>query len=109
MASFFSGAVSSSHCSGVFGSGFCGIADILACGGNDCRMGYNLAVKRVVIHLLYYLVVAALDAFIAWFCFRIFDRNPSTVGFVFLLAILIVSATWGLRLAVFMAVLATLL
>jgi two-component system sensor histidine kinase KdpD len=66
-------------------------------------------VKRVVQHLLHYLIVAALDAFITWFCFRVFHRNPSTVGFVFLLAILVVSATWGLRLAVFMAVLATLL
>lgn len=34
--------------------------------------------------------------------------NPSTVGFTFLLAILVVSATWGLRYAVVMAMLATL-
>jgi two-component system, OmpR family, sensor histidine kinase KdpD len=34
--------------------------------------------------------------------------NPTTVGFTFLLAVLIVSATWGLVPAVFMAVLATL-
>jgi two-component system, OmpR family, sensor histidine kinase KdpD len=34
--------------------------------------------------------------------------NPTTVGFTFLLAILSVSASWGLRYAIFMAVLATL-
>jgi two-component system, OmpR family, sensor histidine kinase KdpD len=34
--------------------------------------------------------------------------NPTTVGFTFLLAILIVSAAWGLRYATFVAVLATL-
>src|SRR5437879_3426141 len=34
--------------------------------------------------------------------------NPTTVGFSFLLAILAVSAYWGLRYAIFMAVLATL-
>jgi two-component system sensor histidine kinase KdpD len=59
--------------------------------------------------VLRYLVVIALDALIAWFCFHILNRNPTTVGFIFLLAILVVSATWGLRYATFMAVLATLL
>ncbi len=34
--------------------------------------------------------------------------NPTTIGFTFLLAILIVSASWGLRYATFMAILATL-
>ena len=34
--------------------------------------------------------------------------SPTTVGFTFLLAILMVSAAWGLRYAVFMAILATL-
>jgi two-component system sensor histidine kinase KdpD len=34
--------------------------------------------------------------------------NPTTVGFTFLLAILMISASWGLRYAIFMAVLATL-
>lgn len=56
-----------------------------------------------------YLSVSALDAFITWFCFHFLHHNPSTVGFIFLLAILVISATWGLRLAIFMSVLATLL
>jgi two-component system, OmpR family, sensor histidine kinase KdpD len=34
--------------------------------------------------------------------------NPTTVGFSFLLAILAVAASWGLRYAIFMAILATL-
>lgn len=40
--------------------------------------------------------------------FRSLHVNPTTAGFAFLLAILIVSAAWGLRYAIFMAVLATL-
>jgi len=72
-------------------------------------MGYNFAVKRAVRQLLRYLIVAVLDALITWICFRVLNRNPATVGFVFLLAILVVSATWGLRYAIFMAVWATLL
>ena len=34
--------------------------------------------------------------------------NPTTVGFTFLLGILIISAIWGLRFAIFMALLATM-
>jgi two-component system sensor histidine kinase KdpD len=34
--------------------------------------------------------------------------NPTTVGFTFLLAVLLVSTFWGLRCAIFMAILATL-
>ncbi len=40
--------------------------------------------------------------------FKWLHVNPTTVGFTFLLAILMVSAAWGLRYAVFMAILATL-
>jgi two-component system sensor histidine kinase KdpD len=66
-------------------------------------------VKRAIEQVLRYVVVTALDALIAWVCFHILNRNPATVGFIFLLAILAVSASWGLRCATFMAVLATLL
>jgi two-component system, OmpR family, sensor histidine kinase KdpD len=72
-------------------------------------MGYNLAVQTAAQQVVRYLIVTGLDAFITWSCFRIFHRNPTTVGFVFLLAILIISATWGLRQAIFMALMATLL
>lgn len=77
--------------------------------GNDCRMGYNLSVKQVTQRLLRYPIVAALDILVTWVCFYVLHRNLATVGVVFLLAILLISATWGLRCAVFMAVLATLL
>jgi two-component system, OmpR family, sensor histidine kinase KdpD len=40
--------------------------------------------------------------------FRWLHVNPTTVGFTFLLAILVVSAVWGLRYAIFMAILSTL-
>src|SRR5260370_22773249 len=103
MASFFCGAVSSSHCSGVFGSGIFAIANIVHREGRICRISYNLVVKRWVKQLLRYLVVTALDALITWVCFHILNRNPTTVGFVFLLAILVVSATLGLRYSVFMS------
>jgi len=55
-----------------------------------------------------YVSVLAIDSLVAWFCFRFFHRNPTTVGFVFLLAILIVSATWGLRQAIFMSLAASM-
>jgi two-component system sensor histidine kinase KdpD len=40
--------------------------------------------------------------------FRWLHVNPTTIGFTFLLAILVVSAAWGLRYAIFMAILATM-
>jgi len=45
---------------------------------------------------------------IVWVYLRLIRVNPTTVGFTFLLAILVVSASWGLRCAIFMAVVATL-
>ena len=39
--------------------------------------------------------------------FRLLHVNPTTVGFSFLLAVLVVSTTWGLRYATFTAILAT--
>jgi two-component system sensor histidine kinase KdpD len=49
----------------------------------------------------------AVSAITAGF-FRLPHVNPTTAGFAFLLAILLVSAAWGLRYSIFMAVLATL-
>ncbi len=40
--------------------------------------------------------------------FKVIHVNPATVGFSFLLAVLVVAATWGLVYAIFMAILATL-
>lgn len=54
-------------------------------------------------------VIAALVVVALTFVYHEFIHvNPTTVGFSFLLAVLIVSATWGLRYATFMAICATL-
>ena len=58
--------------------------------------------------ILRFLVAAAIDFVIGWIYFRVIQVNPTTVGYTFLLAILAVSAFWGLQVAIFMAVLATL-
>lgn len=58
--------------------------------------------------ILRFVVSAAAVGLISGIFFRWLPVNPTTVGFAFLLAILIVSAAWGLRYAIFMAVLATL-
>jgi two-component system sensor histidine kinase KdpD len=50
----------------------------------------------------------AIDLIIVWVYFKEIHVNPTTVGFTFLLAILMVSISWGLQYAIFMAVLATL-
>jgi two-component system, OmpR family, sensor histidine kinase KdpD len=65
-------------------------------------------VRRPTQLILRFLVAAAIDFVIGWIYFRLIHLNPTTVGFTFLLAILAVSAFWGLRVAIFMAVLATL-
>ena len=54
------------------------------------------------------LTALAMVAGIVWFYSRAIHVNPTTVGFTFLLAVLVVSAAWGLWLAILMAVLATL-
>ncbi len=72
-------------------------------------MDYNSGVKRAGSSFISYVSVAVLDALITVFCFYVFHHNPTTVGFVFLLAILVISATRGLRPAILMSVLATLL
>jgi two-component system sensor histidine kinase KdpD len=49
------------------------------------------------------IIVAA----ITFLCFRVLHVNYATVGFGFLLAVLFISANWGLRYATFTAILAT--
>lgn len=69
---------------------------------------YNLGVRRPAQLILRFLVAAAIDFGIAWIYFRVIHVNPTTVGFTFLLAILALSAFWGLQVAIFMAIVATL-
>jgi two-component system sensor histidine kinase KdpD len=58
--------------------------------------------------ILRFAIAAATVCGIVVIYFRWLHLNPTTVGFTFLLAILVVSAAWGLRYAIFMAILATL-
>ena len=58
--------------------------------------------------ILRFAAVVAIDLIIVWVYFKVIHVNPTTVGFTFLLAILAVSASWGLQYAIFMAVVATL-
>jgi len=55
-----------------------------------------------------YLVTAAVVGTITVTYYRWLRVNPTTVGFTFLLAILVVSAVWGLRYAISTAILATI-
>lgn len=54
------------------------------------------------------LTLAACIAGITFLYTRLLHVNPTTVGFSFLIAVLIVSAAWGLRYAVVLAVVSTL-
>jgi len=51
---------------------------------------------------------AAIVCAIVWVYFRWFHVNPTTVGFSLLLAVLLISAAWGLRYAIFTSALATI-
>jgi len=65
-------------------------------------------VKSPLQKVLRYIATLAIAAAITWIYFRFIHVNPTTVGFTFLVAILLVSAAWGLRPAIFMALVATL-
>jgi two-component system sensor histidine kinase KdpD len=70
-------------------------------------MLYNLPVKSPLQAIVRYAASLVIVAVITWLYFRFIHVNPTTVGFTFLVAILLVSAAWGLRTAVVMAVVAT--
>ena len=59
--------------------------------------------------MVFRFVVGAVAVCVITLTYReIFHVNPTTVALTFLLAVLVVSATWGLRYAVFLALMATL-
>lgn len=58
--------------------------------------------------ILRYVSSAIIVAGITFLCFQVLHVNSATVGFSFLLAVLFISASWGLRYATFTAVLATI-
>lgn len=57
--------------------------------------------------ILRFVASAALVGAITAVYFKLLHVNPTTVGFTFLLAVLLLSAAWGLRYAIFVAILAT--
>ena len=63
--------------------------------------------SKVLTPISRYAACAAAVAALVELC-RVAHANASTVGFAFLLAVLIVSASWGLRRAIFLSVIATL-
>jgi two-component system, OmpR family, sensor histidine kinase KdpD len=64
--------------------------------------------KPAANQILRFVIATATIGAITVIYFRWLHVNPTTVGFTFLLAILVVSAVWGLRYAIFMAVLSAL-
>jgi two-component system, OmpR family, sensor histidine kinase KdpD len=63
--------------------------------------------KALLTQAARYLISSALVAALVSLC-RLLNANASTAGFAFLLAVLVVSAAWGLRCAIFLSILATL-
>src|SRR5215467_7491844 len=57
--------------------------------------------------LLRAVATVAIVAGITWIFYKGIHVNPTTVGFSFLIAVLLVSTAWGLKYAVFMALIAT--
>ncbi|HEY6769242.1 MAG TPA: ATP-binding protein [Candidatus Sulfotelmatobacter sp.] len=64
--------------------------------------------RAALYQILRFAAAAAIVSLIIFAYSHVFHVNTTTVGFTFLLAILIVSTQWGLRCAVFTAALATL-
>jgi two-component system sensor histidine kinase KdpD len=84
------------------------IGGILVYGCPKVEWATILRVTKPARQLLRFIAAAAIVVVIVWIYFRLIHVNPTTVGFTFLLAILAVSAAWGLVVALFMAVVATL-
>ena len=73
------------------------------------HVSYNRVVQQTMTKaVLRYVAAAALVFAIVYTYHTLIRVNPTIVALTFLLAVLVVSARWGLRHAVFMAVVATL-
>ena len=76
--------------------------------GADCDRLESSHVKRPFTNLILRLFACVLIvAGIVLLFFRWLHVNPTTIGISFLLAVLLISTTWGLRYATFTAILAT--
>lgn len=63
--------------------------------------------RRPAQHILRLAACVLVVFLIVWVYSRVFRVNPATVGFTFLLVVLVISTAWGLRYAIFMAIVAT--
>jgi len=72
------------------------------------ELGYNRGVLRGLRKTLGFVAATAIVAVVVVFCTRVVRPNPTTVALTLLLAVLIVSAHWGLAVAVFMSFVAAL-
>src|SRR5579863_2763072 len=102
MPAFFSGAASSSHCSGLF------CTDLLSSESRALSRRYNYAVKLASRVLLRAVTCALIVPAIVLFYRHGPHANPTTVALTFLLVVLMVSANWGFWYAASVALLATL-
>src|SRR5690348_2534186 len=99
----FSGAVCSSQSSGLLG-----ISYILRDEPRIVELGYNRGVKPALKKALRFIAATAIVAVVVVLYTRVVKLNPTTVALTFLLVVLIVSANWGLTVAVFMSFVAAL-
>src|SRR6266478_9211328 len=110
---FFAGEHSSSHCSGVLGIAII-VVEIMKgyklANGQPCNqsLSYNRLVNAAARSGSGYLIAALSVAGITLVGHRWLHLNPTTIALAFLLGVLGISASWGLRQAVFMSVVATL-
>src|SRR6266436_5802925 len=104
---FFAGEHSSSHCSGVLGIAIIVVetSDFVDV-SND--VSYNRLVNAAARSGSGYLIAALSVGGITLAGYRWLHLNPTTIALAFLLGVLGISASWGLRQAVFMSVIATL-
>lgn len=72
------------------------------------ELGYNRGVKASIWKVLRFVAAVAIVAAIVTLYTRLVKVNPTTVALSFLLAVLIISASWGLTIAVFMSFVAAL-
>ncbi|PYX98619.1 MAG: hypothetical protein DMG64_21275, partial [Acidobacteria bacterium] len=72
------------------------------------ELGYNRGVSPALGKTFRFIAATAIVAVIVVFYTRVVKLNPTTVALTFLLAVLIVSANWGLTVAVFMSLIAAL-
>ena len=119
---FFAGAVSSSHCSGVFCIAplFCGrrleksirynhgVNPRRPEGEQTGRHSFAVSPQRLKAALYHYAVAMGTIAIVVIAYHRLPDVNPTTVALTFLLVVLLLASRWGLTVAITTAVVATL-